>query len=436
MTAKEYYRAIVAARKDASHQYGFRQSAFINYKEKAGYFFCIYFFSEKAELTVKPMYADDLWWEIWKTPENKNYPMSLRGRGVYSVPGQILTSFSLPDSHNCKSFTDVSAKIASIFSKAMDEIDKFLLDNPVSINFYPDESKMQNDPDRLLLLMALIRNMRYEEALDIIETAKRDGHTCLFKNGPFIDSYKYIKYYCTGRTLFPKILNTIYRPKYSYNSAAQTYKNANAFLNQNPSFNVPWYKRIPNWLISIILATIIIASAFAKGVPGYRTLYLTPKWVLIIGGMTFALIPLVLFAIWARKSFKEPGTFCFYILISFICGFMGYGITAMGTAWFYAINYWFREPQQITTKAIVTADRWDYVTYERHQGKRVHYVNILDLPEEHRSITAVDGYIHTMPTDTEFDLVYCKGFFGIDIFENAINIRYPSENPVPAKDPL
>ncbi|MDE6697337.1 MAG: hypothetical protein K2K25_10700, partial [Muribaculaceae bacterium] len=64
------------------------------------------------------------------------------------------------------------------------------------------------------------------------------------------------------------------------------------------------------------------------------------------------------------------------------------------------------------------------------------YVNILDLPEEHRKITAVDGYIHTMPTDTEFDLVYCKGFFGIDIFENAINIRYPSENPVPAKDPL
>ncbi|MDE6696711.1 MAG: hypothetical protein K2K25_07510, partial [Muribaculaceae bacterium] len=210
MTAKEYYRAIVAARKDASHQYGFRQSAFINYKEKAGYFFCIYFFSEKAELTVKPMYADDLWWEIWKTPENKNYPMSLRGRGVYSVPGQILTSFPLPDSHNCKSFTDVSAKIATIFSKAMDEIDKFLLDNPVSINFYPDESKMQNDPDRLLLLMALIRNMRYEEALDIIETDKRDGHTCLFKNGPFIDSYKYIKYYCTDRTLRPKILNTIF----------------------------------------------------------------------------------------------------------------------------------------------------------------------------------------------------------------------------------
>lgn len=429
MTAKEYHRAMVASRGDASHKYGFHQSAFINYMEKGGYFFCIYFFSTKAELTVKPMYVDDLWWEIWHTPKNTNRSKSLRGRGVYSISGQILTTYSLPTPSNCKSFTDISSKVDSIISRAMDEIDKFLLDNPIAINFYPDESKMQNDPDRLLLLMALVRNMRYDEALDIIERAKRDGHKCQFKNGRFIDSYKYIKYYCSDRTLLPKILNIIYRPKFFYNSAAQTYKNANAFLNQNPFYNVPWYKRIPDWLITFIIVAIYFASAFAQGAPGYRTLYLTPKWVLITGGMIFALIPLVLIAIWARDSFKEPGTFCIYLLICIISGTLGYGLTAMGTAWFYAINYWFREPQQITTKAIVTADRWDYETYERYHGNRVHYVNILELPEEHRKITAVDGYIHTMPTDTEFDLVYTKGFFGIDIFENAINIHYPSENP-------
>ena len=43
-------------------------------------------------------------------------------------------------------------------------------------------------------------------------------------------------------------------------------------------------------------------------------------------------------------------------------------------------------------------------------------------------LKAVDGYIHCFPTATEFNLVYSKGFFGIDVFEDAINIRYPSED--------
>ncbi|MDE6561935.1 MAG: hypothetical protein K2K75_11195 [Muribaculaceae bacterium] len=116
MTAKEYKKALVAARREANHQYGFHQSTFINYMEKAGYFFCIYFFPEKAVLTVKPIYVDDLWWEIWHTPKNTKQSLSLRGRGVYSVPAQTLTSYTLPDSNRSGSFEDLCAKIDSIFS--------------------------------------------------------------------------------------------------------------------------------------------------------------------------------------------------------------------------------------------------------------------------------------------------------------------------------
>ncbi|MDE6523462.1 MAG: hypothetical protein K2L17_11635 [Muribaculaceae bacterium] len=351
MTAKEYNRALVAARREASDQYGFHQSAFINYMEKAGYFFCIYFFSEKAVLTVKPIYADDLWWEIWHTPKNIRHSMSLRGRGVYSVPGQILTSCTLPDSHNCEDFMVVSSKIDSFFSRTIDEIDRFLIDNPFPANFYPDESKMMCDPDRLLYLMALIRNMKYDEALEIIESAKRNGHKCDFKNGPFIDSHTYIKFYCKHRTFIPKFLDTLFRHDYFYKYATQTYKNANAYLKRNPLFDTPWYQNIPPWCITVIIFIIILAiivpTSFARADVGYKTLYLTPKWVWIIGSLIFGLIPIFIFSIRGHNPFKEIGVLIFIIPISFVIGLVGYFITDFGVTWFYAFNYWFREPQQL-----------------------------------------------------------------------------------------
>ena len=46
------------------------------------------FLTEEARLPVKPMYADELWWDIWNATENKNEPLSLRGTGAYSLSGQ------------------------------------------------------------------------------------------------------------------------------------------------------------------------------------------------------------------------------------------------------------------------------------------------------------------------------------------------------------
>lgn len=66
-------------RRSESRKYGFRQSSYINFKVDGGYFFCLSFLTDEARLTVKPMYADDLWWDIWDASENKKEPMSLRG---------------------------------------------------------------------------------------------------------------------------------------------------------------------------------------------------------------------------------------------------------------------------------------------------------------------------------------------------------------------
>ena len=65
MTDKEYQKMIADARRSVSRKYGFRQSSYVNFKVESGYFFCLYFLTGDVRLTVKPMYADDLWWNIW-----------------------------------------------------------------------------------------------------------------------------------------------------------------------------------------------------------------------------------------------------------------------------------------------------------------------------------------------------------------------------------
>ena len=71
MTDREYQKMIADARRGVSRKYGFRQSSYINFKVENGYFFCVYFLTD-VRLTVKPMYAEDLWWDILESTENKN----------------------------------------------------------------------------------------------------------------------------------------------------------------------------------------------------------------------------------------------------------------------------------------------------------------------------------------------------------------------------
>ena len=215
MTDKEYRKIIADARRSVSRKYGFRQSSYINFKVEGGYFFCLFFLTGEARLTVKPLYADDLWWDIWGATENKKEPLSLRGIGAYTLSGQVLASYEI------KNTTDKSKlenQFEQLFNGATAEITKFIADNPDADTFYPDESKMDHDPDRLLYLMALIHNGKEEEALSIIKEARKNKHRCIFQSGMFSDSYTYIRRWCHReqapiriRNVFASIFNNIVR---------------------------------------------------------------------------------------------------------------------------------------------------------------------------------------------------------------------------------
>lgn len=195
MNNREYQKMIADARRDVSRNYGFRQSSYVNFKVEDGYFFCLYFLND-VRLTVKPMYADDLWWEIWDAAENKSEPLSLRGTGAYSLSGQVLATYEIQETFDRD---ELSGQFEQMFQSATTEVSKFIADNPDADIFYPDELKMDHDPDRLLYLMALIHNGKEEDALAIIKEARRNKHRCMFNSGMFSDSYTYIKRWCNNR---------------------------------------------------------------------------------------------------------------------------------------------------------------------------------------------------------------------------------------------
>ena len=195
MTDREYQKMIADARRDVSRKYGFRQSSYINFKVEDGYFFCLYFLND-VRLTVKPMYADDLWWEIWDAAENKSEPLSLRGTGAYSLSGQVLATYEIQETFDRN---ELSGQFEQMFQSATTEVSKFIADNPDADIFYPDELKMDHDPDRLLFLMALIHNGKEKDALAIIKEARRNKHRCMFSSGMFSDSYTYIKRWCYNK---------------------------------------------------------------------------------------------------------------------------------------------------------------------------------------------------------------------------------------------
>lgn len=215
MKGKALKKTAADIRRNVSREHGFRQSAYINFKVDGGYFFCLYFFANgsafpnEAKLTIKPMYADTLWWEIWDAPECIDAPISLRGTGAYALSGMVLAKYENSIDPKDSNESEIKDFYEHIFSQADTEISRFISENPDADTFYPDETKMDYEPDRLLYLMALIHNKREDEALSIIKEARSNKHHCVFRSGWNNDSYTYIKRWCNRDRTAERIRNRI-----------------------------------------------------------------------------------------------------------------------------------------------------------------------------------------------------------------------------------
>lgn len=191
----EFEKWNASIRKNVGREYGFRQSAYINYVSLSGYFFCLSpSLFNCVRLKVKPLYVDDLWWQILGISDVR-MTMSLRGTGGLVLQGQELAAYeTITGDWLCYDEESLKEIWHNVFRSAFQEIQDFLEKNPKVDAFIPDETRIM-DRDRLFYLMTLLHQGQSEEVLAIIDEAKRN-HYISPNRFNSEDGYSYIRRWC------------------------------------------------------------------------------------------------------------------------------------------------------------------------------------------------------------------------------------------------
>lgn len=197
-------------RRQVGRAFGFRQNSCTNWKVEQGYFFCLehlisYHLAHTTTiLTVKPLYADELWWEIFNCQECLKAPMSLRGDGFLAVPRQTIGDYGamarkiFAENIDENSTEELDAIWHEIFEAVSSDIERFLREYPDPDQFVPDESRVSFGHGGLLSLMALIRQGREEEAVETIRKRQGQGESCGLVAGNR-DGYEFILDWCQAK---------------------------------------------------------------------------------------------------------------------------------------------------------------------------------------------------------------------------------------------
>jgi len=405
---------VADARRSVSRKYGFRQSSYINFKVEGGYFFCLYFLTGEARLTVKPMYADDLWWDIWDASENKKEPLSLRGTGAYSLSGQVLASYEIAETTDADELTNA---FDDIFKDANTEVTGFLTDNPDADLFYPDESRMNHDPDRLLYLMALIHNDKKEDALEIIKEARKNKHRCMFQSGMFSDSYTYISRWCKRKSLF-RLFTKWTLKHFNCSDVSENGRRVSVGREAEKCKRKPWYRLFPEWVYWLTLAPVYVPVAFYFFDLHKRTLCDIPWWIWFVGSSLIAAYILIGMI---RNGLRRKGLLV-GLLMSITFGTI-YGMMAVGSCigLFEGINRLFAS-EPIEVSATVTYGKFHHRSIGRWNFNW--FITIVQLKPENVILKIDDYELYKVPPQSEVIITYRHGLFGIDIFDS---FSYPPE---------
>lgn len=412
MTRKELKKKIADERRRQGRKYGFRQSTYINFKVESGYFFCIYNFSGNIKLTVKPMYADDLWWEIWGAEDNKNEPLSLRGTGAFSLSGQVLETYNVIEPDSDFEPEQLAQEFDRLFENVNSRIAEFLSQNPDADKFYPDEDKMYFDPDRLLYLIALIHNGRECEVVEIIKQARQNKHKCVFRSGLMSDSYTFILRWCKRDNLVFRVWHKLSKKLIGSGSSDKILKYGKD--TENREKEVRKASILCNPLLGSAVSMIVCISL---GVYLFdldrRTLYNFSPYLLL--GFCLAATLLFLFIILRQPTkLKNIVTDIGYTIIHGI--FAGAFAFYVSISVFEVVNYLFADSKPVTASAIVTGGKKETRRHGRYSIS--HHYTLVKLIDEDRYIWIDDSRLFRVPSYSEVDITYYRGLFGIDVFDD------------------
>lgn len=238
----------------------------------------------------------------------------------------------------------------------------------------------------------------------------------MFRSGLCGDSYTYIKKWCkkgflskVGKWIAGQFIQT------------DVQENRRRILNVNKTTKRPirpsWYKRLPPWmyLIGFMSVLALIISYFYS--LHLRTLYDMPWWIWLVGFTFFSVLvffKVVKYGIAGMKEISVPNGIFLSVCLGLIFGFIG---TLLGIGLFDGINNLFADRTPVVAEAIVTDVRY-YYEVSTGRGHHRHYVTVVDLPKEKRTMRIEDYYLYKMFTGDEILVTYRRGLFGVDIYED------------------
>ena len=185
-------------RKQVSKKYGWKQRGYINWKIVSDYFFCLYHLTlEDAYLKVKPLFVDDLWWDIFEMSENIQAPKSLRGDGAFAIDGIRLKEYIVFNANKISEYSEeeISNHWDDMFKQIEKDTFDFIEENPNPDLFSPSNGQKYGKVSPEYTLMMDIHSGKLEEALTKIEYFKSNDIKSGF-SGPKGDAYKYIALWC------------------------------------------------------------------------------------------------------------------------------------------------------------------------------------------------------------------------------------------------
>lgn len=177
--SKKYYelrKAATLIRRKFTKNYGFRQYRNCNWIIKSGYFFYLDHSlgsgTGEAKLYAKPLYVDDLLDEI------SNDPKAPQSRRIYGVSAKQIAEYDfLPGDFRQYSVEDIENVWPKIFSKALEDIDRFIAENPDPEKIVPEEDA-PDDRDHLFYFMYLIHHGQGWKVIKKINELRAQGYMC------------------------------------------------------------------------------------------------------------------------------------------------------------------------------------------------------------------------------------------------------------------
>ena len=142
---KELEKTERSVLKNIARKHGWRQSSYIEWKIEAGYFLCLNvdilgYVLCNITLEIKPLFIDDLWWDVFNMSSNKKEPKSLRGIGAFAVSAPTIAKYDVLDFDQALDYSQISieSKLEEVFQAIDRDIQVFLTKHPDPEFFCPE----------------------------------------------------------------------------------------------------------------------------------------------------------------------------------------------------------------------------------------------------------------------------------------------------------